>query len=158
MHARLPWVLLAVSVAANVFLVGGAAYTLIGRDGPTAERTAPIDAAGERLGLTPAERDGLLALREKVRGRREAMRATHDRRRGAFLGELGKPAFDRARVTALMDERWMTRRDHFADLAQGLHAYLATLTPEQRAEFLVMARERGFLRGLFGRKRPPKAD
>ncbi len=35
MHARLPWVLLAVSVAANVFLVGGAACTLFGEDGPT---------------------------------------------------------------------------------------------------------------------------
>ncbi len=33
--------------------------------------------------------------------------------------------------------------------AEALHGYLETLDPEQRAGFLEMAGERGFLRGLF---------
>jgi len=38
-------------------------------------------------------------------------------------------------------------------VAQDLHAYVATLTPEQRETFLTMARERGFLRRLLRGKR-----
>ena len=50
------------------------------------------------------------------------------------------------------------RRARIVDVAQDLHAYLATLSPGQRQDFLAMARERGFLRRLFGRGRPPRTD
>ncbi len=53
---------------------------------------------------------------------------------------------ERARLATRRQERIMGR-------AEALHGYLATLDPEQRAGFLAMAKERGFLRGLFGRHR-----
>jgi hypothetical protein len=59
-------------------------------------------------------------------------------------------------VLALMEARSAQRRARIVDVAQDLHAYLATLSPEQRQAFLAMARERGFLRRLFGRPRPPR--
>ena len=158
MRVKLLWILLAVSLTANVFLVAGALYTLYGEDDWRAEPSAHIDSVAERLGLSPEQRDGLLALREKARQGRKGSREGRESRRAAFIAELGKPAFDRAGVLALMEARSAKRRARIVDVAQNLHAYLATLSPEQRREFLAMARERGFLRRLFGRPRPPRTD
>ena len=158
MRGKLLWILLAVSLAANVFLVAGAFYGLYGADTPGARATANIDAVTERLGLSSEQRDGLVDLRKRVKERRQAMRELRRERRGAFLDELAKPAFDRERILVLIDERADQRREFFAHMAGELHAYLATLSPEQREEFLALARERGFLRRLFGRPRRPRAD
>ncbi len=158
MRARLLWVLLGASLTANVFFAAGALYALYGKHGWRSGSDASINLATERLALSLEQRTGLLALRDKVREGRERPRGTRDERRRAFLEELGKPTFDRAGVIAMMEARSAKRRERFADLAQDLHAYLATLSPGQREKFLVMARERGFLRGLFGRPRPPRAE
>ena len=162
MRAKLPWILLAVSLLGNAVLAG-AVYTLTREEDSAAKQAAHLDSVAERLNLTPEQRDGLIALRDRARARREAQRADRaeqrEDRRGAFLAELGKPEFDRERMMALMEERGAQRRAHFADLAAELHAYLATLNPPRREQFLAMARERGFLRGLFGRRRhrsPPR--
>ncbi len=157
MRAKLPWILLAVSLVANAVLAG-AVYTLTSAADPAAKRAAHVESVIQRLALSPGQRDGLLALREKARQGRKGSRDGHESRRAAFLDELGKPTFDREAVLALMEERSAERRARIVDVAQDLHAYLATLSPEQRREFLAMARERGFLRRLFGRPRPPRAD
>ncbi len=158
MRIKLIWVLLAASVAANVFFVAGALYTFYGKDDWRAGPGATVDSVAERLALSPEQRDGLLTLRDKARKGREGMREGRKQRRAAFLDELGKPSFDRDRVLALMEARSAERRARIVDVVQDLHAYLATLSPEQRQEFLAMARERGFLRRLFGRPRPVRAE
>ncbi len=158
MRVKLLWILLAVSLTANVFLVAGALYTLYGEDNWRTGPGAHIDSVAERLGLSPEQRDGLLALRETARQGRKGSREGRESRRAAFLDELGKPTFDRERVLALMEARSAQRRARIVNVAQNLHAYLATLSPEQRREFLAMAREHGFLRRLFGRPRPPRTD
>ena len=157
MRAKLPWVLLAVSLVANAVLAG-AVYTLTSTTDPAAKRAAQVESVIQRLGLNAEQRDGLLALREKARQGRKGMGQGRESRRAAFLAELGKPAFDRAGVLALMEARSAERRARIVDVARDLHAYLATLSPEQRREFLAMARERGFLYRLFGRGRPPRTD
>ena len=157
MRAKLPWILLAVSLVANAVLAG-AVYTLTSAADPAAKRAAHVESVIQRLALSPGQRDGLLALREKARQGRKGSREGRESRRAAFIAELGKPAFDRAGVLALMEARSAKRRARIVDVAQNLHAYLATLSPEQRREFLAMARERGFLRRLFGRGRPPRTD
>ncbi len=157
MRAKLPWILLAVSLVANAVLAG-AVYTLTSAADPAAKRAAHVETVIQRLALSPGQRDGLLALREKARQGRKGSRDGHESRRAAFLDELGKPTFDREAVLALMEERSAERRARIVDVAQDLHAYLATLSPEQRQAFLAMARERGFLRRLFGRGRPPRTD
>lgn len=157
MRAKLPWILLAVSLVANAVLAG-AVYTLTSGADPAAKRAAHVESVIQRLGLSPEQRDGLLALREKARQGRKGSHEGRESRRAAFVAELGKPTFDRAGVLALMEARSAQRRARIVDVAQDLHAYLATLSPEQRQEFLAMARERGFLRRLFGRGRPPRTN
>ncbi len=150
MRAKLLWLVLVVSLTANVFLVAGALYTLYGKDGRHAKYDANVESIGDRLALTEAQRRGLAALRERVQERRQGMRGQSGERRAAFLAELAKPTFDRDRVLALIGTRSIDWRERFADMAGDLHAYMATLTPPQREQFLAMARERGFLRSLFG--------
>ncbi len=157
MRPKLLWIILAVSLTANVFLVAGALYTLYGKGGWHAKSYADVESIGDRLALTEEQRRGLSALRERAQERRQGMREQRrerrSSRRAAFLAELAKPTFDRDQVLALIGERAAERGGRFADMAGELHAYLATLTPPQREQFLAMARERGFLRSLFGRGR-----
>ena len=147
MRAKLPWILLAVSVVANIFFAGGALYTLSARGDNAFEQVS------RKLDLTPAQQDGLKALREGVSARRKAMMGPPGGLRQDLLAEIGNPTFDRERVAALLGDRSVQRRAFFVDVAQDLHAYVATLTPEQREKFLELAQKRGFLRRLLRPKR-----
>ncbi len=153
MKGKLVWILLGVSLAANVFFAAGALYSLYGEDYRGRYAAVSVDDVAERLALSPAQRDALQALRDQARNRPRPSREEREARRAAFLAELAEPEFDRARVQALMAERRAGRQERILDRAEALHGYLATLDPEQRAGFLEMAKERGFLRGLFGRRR-----
>ena len=159
MRGKLPWILLAASVALNVFFVAGVVYSEYFAPGPAERAERRIAEIGERLELTEAQVGDLMALRQRARARRGAPREDRQEMRARLLDELGRPEFDRDSIVRLMEERWRGRQAGFADMAAELHAYLATLSPEQRERFLAMARERGFLRGLFRgsrRDRPPR--
>jgi Spy/CpxP family protein refolding chaperone len=153
MKGKLVWILLGASLAANLFFAAGALYSFYGGEHRGWRAEVSVDDVAERLALSPAQRDGLQALRDQARNRPRPSREEREARRATFLAELAKPAFDRAGLEALMAERRVEFQARFLDRAEALHGYLATLDPEQRAGFLEMAKERGFLRGLFGRHR-----
>ncbi len=153
MKGKLVWILLGVSLAANVFFAAGALYSFYGGDHRGWRKEVSIDSVAEQLALSPGQRDGLQALRDRARDRPRPSREARAARRASFLAELAEPEFDRARLQALMAERRVGRQERILSRAEALHGYLATLDPEQRAGFLEMAKERGFLRGLFGRHR-----
>ena len=147
MRVRLLWILLAISVVANVFFAIGVGYTRY------READDPVDQITGQLNLTSAQRQGLLALREGIAARREAMSAPGGGLREAMLAEIGKPTFDRERVAALVADWSAQRGTYFVDVAQDLHGYVATLTPEQRDKFLALAGDRMFLRQLLRGRR-----
>ena len=60
------------------------------------------------------------------------------------------------RVGELLRQGMERRATGFEQMMVDLHGYLATLSDEQRAAFLEMAKERGFLRGLYGWRRTRK--
>ena len=153
MKAKLVWILLGVSLAANLFFAAGAVYALYGGEHRGWRAKVSVDDVAERLALSPAQRDALQALRDKAPDTPRPSREERDERRATFLAELAEPEFDRARVQALTVEHMTRRQERILGRAEALHGYLATLDPEQRAGFLEMAKERGFLRGLFGRHR-----
>ena len=157
MKGKLVWILLGVSLSANLFVAAGAIYSFYGGEHRGRYAAVSVDSVAERLGLGPAQRDALQALRDKAPDRPRPSREAREQRRTAFLAELARPDFDRARMQAMMEQRRAGRRERILDRAAALHAYLATLDPEQRAGFLEMAKERGFLRGLFGRPRSTRA-
>ena len=153
MKAKLVWVLLGVSLAANLFFAAGALYAFYGGEHRGWRTKVSVDDVAERLALSPAQRDALQALRDQAPDRPRSSREERAERRATFLAELAEPEFDRARVQALMAAHMTRRQERILGRAGALHGYLATLDPEQRAGFLEMAKERGFLRGLFGRHR-----
>ena len=149
MKGKLVWILLGVSLAGNLFFAAGALYSFYGQDHRGWRTKVSVDDVAERLELSPAQRAGLRALRGEARSRPRPDRDARSARRAAFHAELAKPEFDRAGLRALMQERMTGFQARILGRAEKLHGYLATLDPEQRAGFLEMAKERGFLRGLF---------
>ena len=92
MPSRLPWLLLALSLALNLFAVAGVVYskTLVSSEPPTpAER---LDSVVERLGLDTTQRDQLVALRQQAVARRDQMRDGHGRLREVFIATLAARA------------------------------------------------------------------
>lgn len=152
MNARLPWVLLAVSLALNLFFAGGVAYMKFTADSGWAAGSS-FDAVVERVGLSDDRRAGLEALRERMQARRSAVRDEWRQGRKTLLAELAKPELDQARISELMSRGMARRAAVFEELLVEFHGYLATLPDEQRRAFLAMAEERGFMRRLFGRRR-----
>ena len=144
MHVRLPWILLAVSVVANIFFAVGVGYTRYA----VVEETA-VERATKQLELTAAQQQGLAALRDRVKTHRKSVPGQGGGLRKAMLAEIGKPTFDRERVAALVADWSEQRRTYFVDVAQDLHGYVATLTPAQRDKFLELAKDRMFLRELL---------
>ena len=153
MKAKLVWILLGVSLAANLFFGAGALYSFYGGEHRGWRSKVNIDDVAERLDLSLAQRDALQALRDNAPGGSGRSREARAERRAAFLANLAAPEFDRAAMQAMMAERMAGFQERILGRAEALHGYLATLEPEQRAGFLEMAKERGFLRGLFRRHR-----
>jgi Spy/CpxP family protein refolding chaperone len=149
MKAKLVWIFLGVSLAANLFFAAGALYSFYGGEPHGWRNKVNIDDVAERLDLGPAQRDGLQALRDDAEGRPRPSREARAERRAAFIANIAAPEFDRAGMQAMMAERMAGFQERILGRAEALHGYLATLDPEQRAGLLEMAKERGFLRGLF---------
>ena len=156
MRPRLPWILLAVSAAANVFFLAGAGYTIYTERRVAESAEARADLFADRLGLSKTQREGLRDLRERAEIRRLGMREALGPMRQAVLEEVTRASFDRDRVMHLLEDWSAERHPYFAEFAEDLHGYLGTLQPEQRARFLEMAREPGFFRQVFGRR--PRAQ
>jgi Spy/CpxP family protein refolding chaperone len=152
MRPRLPWVLFAVSLAVNIFFVAGVTYGVFTKERLERSPEARLDFIAERLNLDAAQRQGLVELRESLRSRWGDRREQRDDLRAAMLAELGKPTFDREAMLTLIDERHAQRRERIVESSEQVHAYLWTLDPPQREQFLALARERGFWHGLMGRK------
>jgi Spy/CpxP family protein refolding chaperone len=153
MRGKLLWVLLAVSLAANVFFAAGVVYTLYTKDRLAGSPEQRIEFVADRLDLNAQQRAGLLALRERAQARFSEVRGDRGQLRDQILTELAKPEFDPARIKALLAQSSAQREPMFLETAKDMHGFLVTLSPEQRETFLTMARERGFLRAIFGSRR-----
>ena len=149
MKSRLPWLLFAVSFAANVFFAAGVGYTVY-QDRMIAESPeARVDMVAERLDLSAAQHEALGLLRERSAMRLPGLRQSEAPVRAAILKQVSQPSFDRALIMRMLAERDEERRPYFAEYAEDLHGFLITLTNEQREAFLGMASEPGFLRRVY---------
>lgn len=150
MRAKLPWMLLAISLAINVGFAAAVFQSRSEAERLTASPGARLEVITEELGLNEQQAADLLVLRDRLRAGWEPLSAARRERRLAILTELAEPEFDRARLAQLMKQGGEEQQAVFARMAADLHGYLRSLTPEQRRRFLEMASERRFLRHLFG--------
>lgn len=149
MRRRLPWLLLILSLALNVFVVAGVIYSgnLLGGDRKV--RSDQLNTVVQRLDLNSEQTGRLVDLRDRTIARRTELRANRGGYREALIGALGAPAYDRSAFLAQLSERSMVRHEFFADTMADLHGYLAGLSPTQKTAFLELAKERKFLRRLL---------
>ena len=153
MSRRLPWLLFVVSLALNIFFVVGVVFSEMATEQLEDDPQAGVALVSESLGLSQAQADDLLAMRDRVRARWSTMREEGNPLRAAALAELAKPEFDREMVRGILDQRSALFRAAVEDIMAEMHGYLATLEPEQKDAFIEMAQDRGFLRGLLGGSR-----
>lgn len=151
MPARFLWALLVLSLALNVFFVGGVIYEKFSGDQAELESDVAVSSLASDLGLNDEQRQALLDLREKIRGHWQDARSASDSIREEMLGALSNPTFDEAAMQDLATRRYEPRSAAIVATSKDLHDYLMTLSDSQRIQFLDMAREPGFFRTLFAR-------
>lgn len=146
MKTWLPWVLLAVSLALNLFLVAGFFWTrsaiAMWRD-----PDARFEMVADRLELTDPQRaqfrEAMEALKSKGFGGWEEHRQA---RREIFEMAL-QPNPDRAAIVARVEEMTRERTQRMTEVLDIMLPFLASLTPEQRAEMKQLMEERRQRRG-----------
>lgn len=158
MSSRLLWILLVVSLALNLSFVGAWGYSAVVASDRPAAGDEVVEELVESLGLNAAQRAGLIALRQSARERWRSQGGGRGGLREVVVAALAAPTFDRAAIEGQLDERLAGRAGRIAQTMEGVHAYLQTLSDEQRQAFLERAKERGFLRKLFGRPRKPRQN
>lgn len=149
MGKRLPWVLFSASLLLNVVFLAGAVFGWSTLKAPFLADSSGLAVVTEELALSPEQAAALKALRQDFVSRRKEMRQSRGARRGALLATLAEEDFDRPALEEMMNERLASRRVFFADMAEALHGYLQSLSPEQRERFLDLAAEPGFLRKVM---------
>ena len=156
MRARLPWILLAISLVLNVAIIGGLLYGWQGdrfKRGP--DRV--IAQVSEQLDLTADQEQQLRTMIDDVIERR---RARHDGpsspEREALVELLLVDDFAEAEALRLLNEMSAERNLMWVEVTRDMHGFVSTLDSEQKAAFESIAKDRGFFRKLFRGGRKPR--
>ncbi len=97
---------------------------------------------GTQLRLDPQQKEAFGQYAQAVHTNMQAMRGAVDPLMGKAWSEVAKPNADTATVVQLFDEAQQTRRGFMHELAPLTLSFLAKLSPEQRARFVELARQR----------------
>ncbi|MEO3427282.1 periplasmic heavy metal sensor [Pelagibius sp. CAU 1746] len=156
MRSKLPWLLLAASVALNVFFVAGVIFPRFMGDPAPPSRPDPVVAAVQDFNLDDRQAAALEALRQRIAERRAEGRENRQSFRAIIIDALEQPAFDRAALALALQARRESGGNMVLDMAEDLHSFLAGLPEETKAAFLARASaDRDFLRRLLF---PPRRD
>jgi Spy/CpxP family protein refolding chaperone len=142
----LPWVLLALSLALNLFFVAGFFWS---RNAIAMWRdpAARFEMVADRLDLTDPQRtqfrEAMEALKSKGFGRMEE----HREMRREIVDMALQPNPDRAAILARMEEISRERMQAMTEALDTMLPVLASLTPDQRAELKELIEERRERRG-----------
>ncbi len=137
-------VVVAVSVALNMFFIGAIAGHMHGRH----PHPPPPGQFGQHerferiaadLGLNDAQKAAFQQFQTVMRQHGTAMRAAIT----AAWAKIADPATKPDEFPALLDGMVKSRTDFQQDLAGAMGKFLASLTPAQRAEFIEEARNPG---------------
>ena len=115
---------------------------------PLSRAPPPIYAAerlewiGAQLRLDPQQKETFEQYSQAVRANMRTMHEAVDPLMGKAWSEVAKPDADVAKVVQLFDEAGQTRRGYMHELAPITLSFLTKLSPEQRAKFVVLARQR----------------
>ena len=152
-RARLPWILLAVSVVLNLAFVGGFAWMHFHHRPPPADWGQRAERAGRELKLEPAQKEAFERFLRTQRDNTRAVREKNDPTLREVRREFAKPSPDEAKIDGLMAELDANRRAAREQNSRAMRDFMKTLDPEQRERFLTLIEPAG--RGGRGGTRPP---
>lgn len=141
MRSKLPWILLAISVALNVFVVGGFFYAKHMGEARMRDRS-PIVAAARGLELTTAQQAALEKMQADIRRSSGEIREEMRPLRRELLAELGKPQPDFDAVDRKIDDLGDVQNKRFKVMVRAVHEFQQSLTPEQQDAFRQAMNER----------------
>jgi Spy/CpxP family protein refolding chaperone len=95
-----------------------------------------------QLGLDAQQKVAFDQYAGTVRSRIQSMHEAIEPLVGRAWSELAKPDADEAKINQLFDQAGEQRRAFRRELGAATFAFLAKLTPEQRAKFVELARQR----------------
>jgi Spy/CpxP family protein refolding chaperone len=138
-RGRLVWVALTLSLTLNVFFVLGLLwFQVAGQPMQTpAERVAATE---NELNLTAEQRAAFQHFVGEVRERSRHLRESNQPLIEQVWAELAKPQPDQALIARLVDEATDHRHAYQKDMATVLSQFLTVLSPEQRAQFVALAK------------------
>jgi Spy/CpxP family protein refolding chaperone len=136
------WVVLILSLALNLCFIAGALWIRL--QGPPLpmspeERLQQIE---PQLALDSQQKAAFDQYARTVRSRIQSMHEAIEPLVGKAWSELAKPDADDAKVMQLFDQAGEQRRAFRRELGTATFAFLTKLTPEQRAKFVELARQR----------------
>lgn len=142
LRPQLLWVLAALSVALNLFFIVGALWIRINGPPPPLSPAERMQHVGAELALDPQQKEAFDQYANTVRTRMQLMHKTVDPLVGKAWAEVAKPEANETQVVRLFDEAGDARRGFMRELAPATLSFLATLSPEQRAKFVELIRQK----------------
>jgi Spy/CpxP family protein refolding chaperone len=139
---HLLWVALTLSLVLNLCFVAGALWARI--QGPPAPFNIEdrLQRVASELKLDPQQRQNFDRYSETVRAHLQQMREAVEPLMNGAWSEIAKPDADEATVMRIFDEAAQARRGFQREMITTTLSFLGTLSPDQRAKFVQLFRQR----------------
>jgi len=139
---QLFWVVFVFSLALYLCFIAGALWIRV--QGPPLPLTPEqrLQQIEPQLALNPQQKTAFDEYARTVRSGMQSMHAAVEPLVANAWSELAKPDADEAKVMLLFDQAGDQRRGFRRELGTATFTFLAKLTPEQRAKFVELARQR----------------
>ena len=139
---HLIWAVLILSLALNLCFIAGALWIRVQGPPPPMSPEQRLQQIEPQLALNPQQKTAFDDYARTVRSRVQSMHETIEPLVANAWSELAKPDADQAKVMLLFDQAGDQRRAFRRELGTATFAFLAKLSPEQRAKFVELARQR----------------
>jgi Spy/CpxP family protein refolding chaperone len=139
---HLIWVVLILSLALNLCFIAGALWIRVQGPPPPMSPEQRLQQIEPQLALNPEQKAAFNEYARTVHSRMQSMREAVEPLVANTWSELAKPDADEAKFMLLFDQAGEQRRAFRRELGTATFAFLAKLSPEQRAKFVELARQR----------------
>ena len=136
------WVVLILSLALNLCFVAGAVWIRVQGAPLPMSPEQRLEQIEPQLALDSQQKAAFEQYARTVRLRVQSMHEAMEPSVGKAWSELAKPDADEAKVMQLFDQAAEQRRAFRRELGMATFTFLAKLSPEQRAKFVELARQR----------------
>jgi uncharacterized membrane protein len=139
---QLLWVVLALSLALNLFFAAGAVWIRLHPPAFLATPEQRLQQMATELALDPQQRAAFEQYSQTMHQRLTEMRQAARPMVRAAWSEVKQPQANEAKVMQLLDQAAETRRGFLRQMTATTLAFMKTLSPQQRGRFVELAHQR----------------